>query len=228
MIGGISVEQDVRLELADGVVLSADVYAPAPPGRYPTLLMRLPYGAAVASSPVYRHPAWYASQGFCVVVQDVRGTWRSGGSFYPRRDELPDTLAAIEWAANLPRSNGRVGMYGFSFQGVVQLQAAASGLPALRAIAPAQTAADFYGAWHYEGGIPLDVPTIRWGLQLAWIAALHDERDADARRFRRLQTELPTLISLPPALSEAVDDVPWIRDWLTLETRDAYWQNQAI
>src|ERR1700730_6609244 len=126
MIGGISVEQDVRLELADGVVLSADVYSPAKPGRYPTLLMRLPYGSAVASSPVYRHPAWYASQGFCVVIQDVRGTGRSGGTFYPRIEQA-DTLTTIEWAATLPRSNGKVGMYGFSFQGLVQLQAAAAG-----------------------------------------------------------------------------------------------------
>ncbi len=99
MIGNISVEQDLRLGTVDGVELSADVYAPARPGRYPTLLMRLPYGAAVASSPVYRHPAWYASQGFCVVVQDVRGTGKSGGSFYPRR-ELADTLSAVEWAAS--------------------------------------------------------------------------------------------------------------------------------
>lgn len=140
VIGDITVEQDVRLTVADGVALSADVYAPARRGRYPTLLMRLPYGAAVASSAVYRHPAWYASQGFCVVIQDVRGTWRSGGSFYPRYEEA-DTLAAIEWAAALPRSNGHVGMYGFSYQGLVQLQAAAAGSSELAAIAPAQTAA---------------------------------------------------------------------------------------
>src|SRR6266849_3407067 len=95
----VSIEEDLRLTLADGVSLSANVYTPNRPGRYPTLLMRLPYGARVASAPVYRHPAWYASQGFCVVIQDVRGTGRSGGTFYPRRDELPDTLATIEWAA---------------------------------------------------------------------------------------------------------------------------------
>jgi uncharacterized protein len=204
---GISVEQDVRLMLADGVGLSADVYAPDKPGRYPTLLMRLPYGSAVASSPVYRHPAWYAAQGFCVVVQDVRGSWRSGGSFYPRRDEAPDTLATIEWASQLARSNGNVGMYGFSYQGVVQLQAAAG---PLKAMAPAQTAANFYSGWHYEGGVPLYQATIGWGLQLAWIAAIHDQRDSDAARYRRMQTELGPMLTLPPALPPAVADVPWI------------------
>jgi hypothetical protein len=190
--------------------------------------MRLPYGATVASTPVYHHPAWYAAQGFCVVVQDVRGTWRSGGSFYPRRDEQTDTLASIEWAAGLPRSNGRVGMYGFSFQGAVQLQAAAAAPPALRAIAPAQTTADFYARWHYEGGVPLQMGAVGWGLQLAWIAALHDQRDADALRFRRLQLNLPRLLVMPPALPEEVADVVWIRDWLTHETNDAYWQQQTV
>ena len=221
-------EQDLRLSLPDGVSLSADVYSPSQPGRYPTLLMRLPYGSAVASSPVYRHPAWYAAQGFCVVIQDVRGTQRSGGSFYPRRDETPDTLATIEWEAALPQSNGRVGMYGFSFQGVVQQQAAAAAAPALKAIAPAQTAGDFYNGWHYEGGIPLYTGAVGWGLQLAYISALHDQRDADAARYKRTQTEMGGLLSLPPLIPASVSDVPWIVDWLTHETCDSYWQEQAI
>jgi putative CocE/NonD family hydrolase len=225
---GISVQQDLRLTLPDGVGLSADVYTPDVPGRYPTLLMRLPYGSAVASSPVYCHPAWYAAQGFCVVVQDVRGSWRSEGSFYPRRDETADTLATIEWASQLPRSNGNVGMYGFSYQGVVQLQAAAGPAGALKAIAPAQTAADFYSGWHYEGGVPLYQGAIGWGLQLAWIAAIHDQRDADAARYRRMQTELGSMLTMPPALPPALADVPWIHDWICHETFDAYWQEQVI
>lgn len=228
MPGGISVEQGLRLTLADGVSLNADVYAPAAPGRYPTLLMRLPYGSAVASSPVYRHPGWYATQGFCVVVQDVRGTWRSEGSFYPRRDETPDTLAAIEWAASLPRSNGRVGMYGFSYQGVVQLQAAAAGASPLKAIAPAQTAGDFYGGWHYEGGLLLYSGAVGWSMQLAWIAALHDQRDADAARYRSLQADMAPMLATPPAIPEAVADIPWLRDWLSHESFDGYWQAQQI
>jgi uncharacterized protein len=227
MFGGVTVEQDLRLGVVGGLSLSADVYAPARPGRYPTLLMRLPYGAAVASSPVYRHPAWYASQGFCVVIQDVRGTGRSGGSFYPRREQ-EDTLATIEWAAALPRSNGRVGMYGFSYQGLVQLQAAAAGQSALASIAPAQTARDFYSGWHYEGGIPLYAGALSWGLQLAWIAAIHDHREADAQRYARLRAERGALFSAGTMIPAAVADVPWIRDWLTHERFDSYWSEQVI
>ncbi len=227
MLNEISVEQDASLTLPDGTRLSADVYTPNRPGQFPTLLMRLPYGSAVASSPVYMHPAWYAAQGFVVVVQDVRGSWRSQGSFYPRR-ELADTLATIEWAAALPRSNGNVGMYGFSFQGLVQLQAAAAGSGPLKAMAPAQTAADAYNGWHYENGVPLYGGNVSWSLQLGWISALHDHRDADAARYRKLQNELGPTISMPPAIPEAASDIPWLVDWLTHETYDDYWRDQSI
>lgn len=227
MPGGVTVETGVKLTLRDGVTLNADVYSPDRPGRYPTLLMRLPYGAAVASAPVYRHPAWYAAQGFTVAIQEVRGSGLSEGHFYPLRDELPDTLVAIEWAAALPRSNGRVGMYGFSFQGAVQLQAASCAPAGLRCIAPAQTALDFYDGWHYEGGVPLYGGIVGWALQLGWISALHDQRDADAMLYRRAAADLDATLALPPLLPEAAANLPWARDWLEHESYDAYWANLA-
>ncbi len=119
-------------------------------------------------------------------------------------------------------------MYGFSYQGVIQLQAAAAGSSRLQAIAPAQTAADAYTGWHYEGGIPLYAGAISWGLQLAGIAALHDGREGDAARFARLRQEMLALLSCPPAMPDAVADVPWIRDWLNHETYDGYWYEQKI
>ena len=227
MPGGVTVETGVKLTLRDGVTLNADVYSPDRPGRYPTLLMRLPYGAAVASAPVYRHPAWYAAQGFTVAIQEVRGSGLSGGHFYPLRDELPDTLAAIEWAAALPRSNGRVAMYGFSFQGAVQLQAASCAPAELRCIAPAQTALDFYDGWQYEGGVPLYGGMVGWALQLGWIAALHDQRDADAMLYRRAAADIDATLALPPLLPEAAASLPWARDWLEHESYDAYWASLA-
>ncbi|MGO8550156.1 CocE/NonD family hydrolase, partial [Rhizobium ruizarguesonis] len=53
--------------------LAADVYRPVGPERYPVLVMRLHYGRKVASTVVLAHPAWYAGQGYVVMVQDVRG-----------------------------------------------------------------------------------------------------------------------------------------------------------
>ena len=118
-------EPNVGMRAGDGVRLSADIYRPNSPGQFPTLLMRLPYGRDVASTPVYAHPTWYARQGYVVVIQDVRGRGDSEGSFYPARAEARDGYDAVEWAAALPFSDGNVGMYGFSYQGLAQLLTAA-------------------------------------------------------------------------------------------------------
>ena len=96
-------------------------HPPETTGRAPVLLMRQPYGRAIASTVTYAHPHWYASQGFLVVVQDVRGRGASEGEFRGFAQEASDGADAVRWARQLPEGNGRVGMYGFSYQGLTQL-----------------------------------------------------------------------------------------------------------
>ena len=117
----------LRWSTGDGVMLVADAWHPARRRTWPVLLQRLPYGRAVASTPVLPHPSWFARRGYAVVVQDCRGRGDSGGTFAPFVDEGRDGAAAIEWAARLPFSDGRVATYGFSYQGLAQLYAAAAG-----------------------------------------------------------------------------------------------------
>jgi putative CocE/NonD family hydrolase len=109
--------ETARMRLADGVELVADIWRPAAPGRFPVLLMRQPYGRRIASTLVYAHPAWYAAQGYIVVIQDVRGSGDSDGDFRLLEADAADGREAAEWAAGLPGSSGAVGMYGFSYQG---------------------------------------------------------------------------------------------------------------
>lgn len=148
----MTVERDVRFRLPDGTVLVSDHYHPPGRGPFPTLLMRQPYGRAVASTVVYAQPAWFAARGYNVVIQDVRGRGASTGRFYPFRHEGSDGAATLEWLARRPECNGRIGMYGFSYQGLTQLLAAAEGPPSLRCIAPAQTAGDLHSGWFYQIG----------------------------------------------------------------------------
>ena len=96
--------------MRDGTVLYADLYTPLAEGQFPVLLMRLPYNKAGAQSFVYGSPEWYAAQCYIVVIQDVRGQYRSEGTFYPFRDEMADGYDTVEWAAQLPQSSGKVGM----------------------------------------------------------------------------------------------------------------------
>ena len=53
-------------------------------------------------------------------IQDVRGQYTSRGFFYTFRNEARDGYDTVEWAAKLPGSNGKVGMYGFSYVGATQ------------------------------------------------------------------------------------------------------------
>jgi putative CocE/NonD family hydrolase len=138
--------------------------------------MRQPYGRRIASSVVYAHPRWYAAQGFLVVVQDVRGRGDSDGEFGGFSQEAEDGRTALRWLRLHPACNGRVGTYGFSYQGLSQLligvgDGAADGdgdpadLP--DALAPAMCGLDERRHWASEGGAHWWALLIGWGLQLA-------------------------------------------------------------
>ena len=149
---GVRLERAVPCTMSDGVVLISDHYYPPGPGPHPTLLMRQPYGRDIASTVVYAHPVWFAAHGYNVVIQDVRGRGDSEGDFYPFRSEGRDGADTIHWLRTRSESNGSVGMYGFSYQGLTQLLAAAEQPEGLVCIAPAQTACDLYHGWFYRQG----------------------------------------------------------------------------
>jgi putative CocE/NonD family hydrolase len=180
---GIRLERDVRARMRDGAELVSDHYYPAQPGPFPTLLMRQPYGRDIASTVVYAHPVWFARHGYNVVIQDVRGRGDSEGEFYPFRNEGPDGADTIAWLRTRPESNGRVGMYGFSYQGMTQLLAAAEQPEGLQCISPGMTACDLYHGWFYQGGALRLASTLGWGLQLL-------KEDARQKKLREASDKL--------------------------------------
>ena len=149
---GVRLERGVVCRLSDGTALVSDHYYPAGSGQWPTLLMRQPYGRDIASTVVYAHPAWFARHGYHVVIQDVRGRGDSEGSFYPFRNEGRDGAETIAWLRTHSACNGRMGMYGFSYQGATQLLAASERPDGLECIAPHMTAVDLYHGWFYHQG----------------------------------------------------------------------------
>ena len=80
----VIVERDVPIPMRDGIILYADIYRPEV-GVHPVLLMRTPYNKEDAQTMNYAHPSWYAQHGYVVIVQDVRGRWKSEGEFEPYR-----------------------------------------------------------------------------------------------------------------------------------------------
>lgn len=174
------------LTLADGVVLQSRLWHPSRGGPWPALLMRQPYGSRIASTVTYAHPSWWASHGFLVIVQDVRGQGESEGRFGGFGQEAGDTSATHAWVRQLPECNGRVGVYGFSYQGLTQLTAAES-TPPPDCTAPAMTGLDERRHWSCEGGAHWWHLGLGWGLQLA---ALQAQRRGDAAAWLEIRQSL--------------------------------------
>jgi putative CocE/NonD family hydrolase len=210
----------------DGVRLDADIYRPDSSESFPILLMRQPYGRAIASTVVYAHPRWYAAQGYIVVIQDVRGRGSSQGDFELFAHEIEDGADTLDWAAQLPGSTGEIGMYGFSYQGMTQLYAAATHPQALKAICPAMVAYDLYSDWAYENGAFCWQTNLGWAIQLAAeTARLHGDRNAFERLYAASRN-LPLFDPIPtrPAILQELAPDSFYHVWLNHPTPDRYWE----
>lgn len=143
---GIVVERDIAVEMSDGLKLAANVFRPDRDGEFPVVLTFTPfskdyYGQHAAFGVSDRtafeapDPGFWVPHGYVVVVFDRRGTGRSpaggtGGAY--------DYYDGIEWAADRPWSNGKVGMLGHSALAMCQWEVASleSPPPHLEAIIP--------------------------------------------------------------------------------------------
>ena len=229
---GVRLERGVRSRMRDEVELVSDHYYPQPSGSSPTLLMRQPYGRDIASTVVYAHPVWFARHGYNVVIQDVRGRGDSEGAFYPFRNEGPDGADTIAWLRTRPESNGRVGMYGFSYQGMTQLLAAAEQPEGLMCISPGMTAGDLYNGWFYHQGALRLASSLGWGLQMLKADArrrqLREASDRLEQAWASLASQTSALpIRAHPALhAEGLPE--YVLDWLDHDEPGEYWTSLDV
>ena len=101
-----TVRRDLPQTMRDGTVLRADVYLPKGKGPFPALLERKPYSKDNSPECQVGSPPFFASQGYAVVIQDVRGRFASEGRFIPFHDdgwgENRDGYDTVEWIAAQP------------------------------------------------------------------------------------------------------------------------------
>ncbi|MEV7239141.1 CocE/NonD family hydrolase [Streptomyces sp. NPDC051020] len=135
--------QQHMVRMRDGVRLATDVYAPAGGGPAPAVLVRLPYDKNSRYVFMDKVAERFTARGYVLVVQDVRGKFRSEGATTAWTGEVNDGYDSIEWITNQEWSNGIVGMFGDSYYGFAQWSAVASQHPALRAIVPRVTSTGF-------------------------------------------------------------------------------------
>lgn len=164
-----SITRDVAIPMPDGVTLLADLYRPRDETRrYPTVLVRTPYGRRGPLAGIFTLP--YAERGYNVLIQSTRGTAGSGGEFVYARREHDDGLATIDWIKEQPWFNGELAMVGASYLGFAQWAVAASAGPELKAIAPSITSSDF-DRFRYQGGAVTLETTLSWSTMMTADAA---------------------------------------------------------
>lgn len=220
------VERDVAVPMRDGVALRADVYRPAGRGPFPVLVYRTPYGKAAAAESYDTHSR-AVERGYAVVLQDVRGRYRSEGEFDPYRNEGADGYDTIEWAAAQPWSNGSIGTYGLSYPGAVQWLAAVESPPHLDAMVPAMTFSSPRN-FFYMNGI----------FDLSWLPWIYTNIAPDTRDRRGLPgiTSTEEADARWPEVADAyrswlpLVELPYLRDaapyyyeWLRHAPEDPWW-----
>jgi predicted acyl esterase len=158
------------VEAGDGVQLYVETWLPTDkdghkvPKKIPTLLIMTPY----VSQGLEEYPAsangpgfieYFTARGYAVAQHHVRGTGESGGCLEQTSTaQIDDGARVVEYLGKeAPWTNGKVGMYGASYDAETQISTAAFGDPAkikyLKAIVPTASVGSQYD-WNFMDGVP--------------------------------------------------------------------------
>jgi hypothetical protein len=231
----VRVERGAAMLTRDGKRLYADIYQPRGEAEFPTLLRRTPYGRTQNDlAEPFNEAHYYASHGYLVVVQDTRGRHGSEGVWHPFVYEAQDGYDAVEWAASLPRSNGRVGMFGQSYGAIAQYLAASQRPPHLVTAIPVSAyLGAFENYWYNHGALELSW-TLSYFMNMATdvLTKLGDrERLADLEamksdpdvRFAPLTDDALRHLPLEDWVDRFGPGAPFLADILHHDKEDAYW-----
>jgi len=214
-------EHNVKIPMRDGVDLSANIYRPDDPGKFPVILVRTPYKKEMGEL----QGRFYARRGYICAIQDCRGRFGSKGIWEPFVNEAQDGYDTIEWLARQVWSSGKVGMIGGSYLGWVQWWAARDHPPHLVTIIPNVSPPDPFYNLPYEYGVFFILGSI-W-----WADILQSEATADLsgvvisriseKKYTKLLYSLP-VIELDKKVLEKEN--PYWRKWIEHPNNDAYWE----
>ncbi len=177
----VTVTRGIRVPMRDGIALIADHWTPAGVEVGPAVLVRTPYGRGGPSRAMWElTAAKFASHGYHVIAQDVRGRFDSEGEFVAFVHETDDGVDSLKWMAGQPWCDGNIGMWGPSYLGYAQWAAAAGGSPYLKALVPIITHSHLMQ--YHKNGFPLDL-LVRWIFQLS---SMDDGALGPIERMRRV------------------------------------------
>jgi len=218
-------ERSVMVPMRDGVRLATDIYRPKDvTGQLPTILMRTPYGKSGSAGA----GNYFASHGYAVAVQDVRGKFESQGEFRVYQGDMTDWTDAFAWVGAQPWSTKRIGTFGCSYLGEQQIIAAQQRHP-FHFAAIAQAAGGnlgrvgrhrtFWGS--VEGGA--NAVSINFGWMPVWASLDKGARLPPKVDIAPFMRTLPTIDMTDRAGSPSWD---W-RNFLERSPDDPWWDKQG-
>jgi len=211
----VLVQRDVTMTARDGIALYADLYRPITPETLPTILVRIPYSKTIKTGlGVDVIANYWSSRGYNVMVQTTRGRNKSGGLFYPLRNERDDGIDTLHWLKSQTWFDGRLGMWGGSAFGYTQWAVADQKTPGPTALNIQIASTNFREMFHPGGAFSLESA-------LFWAVRSRGAVDADP-----LLTDLERGFDGFPLIeadNRAGWQIPFFDDWATHVEKDSYW-----
>jgi uncharacterized protein len=200
-------KKEVNIPMSDGVLLNTTFFVPKGFGPFPTVLVRTPYSSYAEE---------WMGQAFnlfriAVVIQDVRGKYKSGGEFYPFINERKDGLQTLRWIRNQPWSDGKVAGFGASYVGYTQW-AISDSLDFLTLLV---TGARLYDFVYPDSLFSLQSAMV-WGIQNA-SPNLNKIKEEEIKSGAKV-------LPVSAADDSLLKDVPFLDDWIAHEKYDIYWE----
>jgi hypothetical protein len=208
----VTTDTAVPMRARDGTTLMSLIVRPVGEGPFPVILSRTPYGRRSGPG----QARFFAQRGYIYVTQDVRGRFGSDGVFRDLAGQDSDGYDAVEWAAALPGSNGKVGMIGGSYEGWTQWYAAVMQPPHLAAIVPIVSPPD---PW-------LNVPY--WNMTfatatVAWACLVGEKVNQSIAQLDVGQGMRILPVRAIPTRLGCRPNAYW-DDWMAHPVLDAYWR----
>jgi len=212
----VKVDKSVAFTTQDGIKLVSDIYRPQRVEKTATILIRIPYTkniqARFFSNVIGR---LWAERGYTVVIQGTRGRYESEGRHVPFQKEREDGIATLNWIANQPWYNGKIGTWGASYFGYTQWVIADQVNPGLSALFVQIASTNFYEMF-YPGG------AFSFESALFWAARSYTDKDTphSLEQLKEGYKELPLI----EADNRTVGDVDFYNDWATHTQKDEFWR----
>ena len=212
--------ENIWINLKDGNKLAASIWLPKNiKKKIPTILEYIPYRKRDTTSirDSIRHP-YYAGHGYACIRVDMRGTGDSDGlmldEYLPQ--EANDGLEILNWITKQKWSDGKVGMTGVSWGGIICLQMAILQPKSLKAIVPVHYSVDRYydDAGYFLGSYPGQ--TVGWGALMEGFNSRPPDPLISGKNWKKKW------------IDRLKKTDSFLNIWLNHQQNDSYWLKNSI